>query len=359
MIEPILDRLPIIGVCGFSGAGKTTLIERLVPLLRADGLTVAVVKHDTHGLQVDQPGKDTDRLFNAGATVLAQGPSQGFLRLPDGSIPSLYDAIELLLRRHDIVLVEGHRATPLPAKVWLQGDGETRPPESAGPFAAILSRNEDRVARCHLYLRDWLRDQHMKTPVRGGLLFGGASSRMGQPKHLLKHKGNTWAESIVNTLSPHVESTALLGNSVVPDTLAHLNCLRDVPDGKGPLAGMLSALRWDPWCQWLFVACDMPLISEEAITWLLEKRRAGVWAVLPRLSCTKHAEPLFAVYDWRAAGLLDAAHRPGALTECDKVGLPLIPASLSGSWCNFNQASDLGRLKTASAARMVKNSAEM
>jgi len=72
---------PVVGVCGYSGAGKTTLIESLIPVLRQEGLSVAVVKHDAHGLSVDSRGKDSDRFYRAGADVLAHGFSQSFVRI--------------------------------------------------------------------------------------------------------------------------------------------------------------------------------------------------------------------------------------------------------------------------------------
>ena len=61
----MLEGLPVLGVCGWSGSGKTTLIEAILPAFRAKGLKIAVIKHDVHGLDIDRPGKDSDRLFRA------------------------------------------------------------------------------------------------------------------------------------------------------------------------------------------------------------------------------------------------------------------------------------------------------
>lgn len=59
--------IPVIGFAGFSESGKTTLIERLLPILSNKGFRVSVVKHDAHDDIKDMPGTDTDRFIKAGA----------------------------------------------------------------------------------------------------------------------------------------------------------------------------------------------------------------------------------------------------------------------------------------------------
>jgi molybdopterin-guanine dinucleotide biosynthesis protein MobB len=59
---------PILGFVAFSGTGKTTLLEQLIPLLRRQGIRVALLKHAHHDFDIDKPGKDSYRLRQAGAT---------------------------------------------------------------------------------------------------------------------------------------------------------------------------------------------------------------------------------------------------------------------------------------------------
>ena len=55
-----MDRaMRVIGLAGWSGAGKTTLLTRLIPVLKAHGLTVSTVKHAHEGFDIDRPGKDS------------------------------------------------------------------------------------------------------------------------------------------------------------------------------------------------------------------------------------------------------------------------------------------------------------
>ncbi len=59
--------MKVVGFAGYSGAGKTTLVERLIPVLKLLGQRVSVVKHAHHKFDIDHPGKDTYRHREAGA----------------------------------------------------------------------------------------------------------------------------------------------------------------------------------------------------------------------------------------------------------------------------------------------------
>lgn len=106
--------VPVLGVVGAKGAGKTFLIERLLPELGRRGYRVAVIKHDVHGYVIDHPGTDTARVTAAGAGVtMIAGPGQAAVmyRL-DGGL-SLSDAADLV-RGVDLILVEGYSQEPIP-----------------------------------------------------------------------------------------------------------------------------------------------------------------------------------------------------------------------------------------------------
>jgi molybdopterin-guanine dinucleotide biosynthesis protein MobB len=141
----------VLGICGYSGSGKTTLIEQAVGRLRAAGLRVAVIKHDAHTLDVDKPGKDSDRLFRSGADVLVHDSRQALLRLHAADM-SIDQALARLGGGYDVVLVEGHKGSPL-SKVWLAGPDDPAPPAEAHNVLAVLPRDADRVGQvCELVL---------------------------------------------------------------------------------------------------------------------------------------------------------------------------------------------------------------
>ncbi|MFM6985057.1 MAG: molybdopterin-guanine dinucleotide biosynthesis protein B [Hydrogenophaga sp.] len=114
--------MKVVGFAGFSGAGKTTLIERLVPVFKALGLRVSVIKHAHHGLETDRPGKDTWRHREAGAyEVLAASPERLVLQrtFEQPGERSVHELIPALHPGVDWVLVEGFRdSNLLKVEVW-------------------------------------------------------------------------------------------------------------------------------------------------------------------------------------------------------------------------------------------------
>jgi len=58
----------VLGFGAYSGTGKTTLLTRLIPVLRERGLRVGLVKHAHHRFEIDHEGKDSFELRKAGAT---------------------------------------------------------------------------------------------------------------------------------------------------------------------------------------------------------------------------------------------------------------------------------------------------
>ena len=335
---------PAFGICGFSGSGKTTVIEALIVDLTRRGLTVGVVKHDVHGLNIDQEGKDTDRFFKAGADVIIRGSEQCFFRAHRRGDMPLPDLITVIGPHYDLVLVEGHKATPLEQKVWLCSDAGEGPPPEASHMRRVLRRDEDRV-RIVLELIDaWLPCAWRASPVYAGILIGGKSRRFGRPKHLLNDHGRTWLERTVEKVRPHVDGIAILGAGAIPDGLDSIPVLCDIQDAEGPVAGMLAAMRWRPLTSWVFLPCDLPLLAGESVHWLLGHREPGVWAVLPRLPEAPGPEPLLAYYDFRAMSMLECASRPSEVAAGAHVITPIVPEHLRASWQNVNQRQDLEAL---------------
>lgn len=98
----------VIVIVGHSGAGKTTLIERLLPMLNASGIRVATIKHSHHEIALDAVGKDSWRHRQAGARASLLLTPSGMQLVTDASD---CHEIEQLAQRYfsdmDLVLAEG------------------------------------------------------------------------------------------------------------------------------------------------------------------------------------------------------------------------------------------------------------
>jgi molybdopterin-guanine dinucleotide biosynthesis protein MobB len=344
-----MNRLPIVAVCGYSGAGKTTVLSAIVPRLVARGLHVTVVKHDAHGLDIDRAGKDSDRLFKAGADVLIRGPDQRVLRQHGDAEAALQTALIELSSRTDVILLEGHKTTPVVPKVWLRGADGAAPPSEVTGIVCDLARTDDRESIVLEVIEERIEAARRATPVYAGILIGGCSTRMGRPKHLLRHAGRTWAACAVEAVAGQVDEVVLLGAGEIAADVPRLERLPDVTDAAGPLRGMLAAMRWAPFANWLFLPCDTPLLDAPAAAWLLAQPRPGTWAVLPRRSADAPAEPLAGWYGFRARPLLEAAAGPSALASHPATAQPVLPAGMARGWDNLNGATDLARLPVGRA----------
>ncbi|GAB6066795.1 hypothetical protein JCM13664_01130 [Methylothermus subterraneus] len=113
-----VDPPPLLGLAAFSGTGKTTLLVQLIPLLSREGLKVGVIKHAHHRFDLDQPGKDSYRLRQAGASpvmVVSSRRRAIVYEYPEQAELRLAEQLSFLDTRHlDLILVEGFKREPIP-----------------------------------------------------------------------------------------------------------------------------------------------------------------------------------------------------------------------------------------------------
>lgn len=105
---------PIVSFVGHSGAGKTTILEKVIAVMAQDGINVAIIKHDVHGFEMDTPGKDSWRYKKAGAvaTVISCADRVGIVMDADHD----HQPVELapLFSFADLILTEGYKHGPHP-----------------------------------------------------------------------------------------------------------------------------------------------------------------------------------------------------------------------------------------------------
>jgi len=119
----------IFGFAGYSGSGKTTLIEKLIPRFTARGLVVSLIKHTHHDFDVDQPGKDSYRHRQAGASEVLLTCDRRWVLMHElrGAPEPALETQLATLSPCDLVLVEGFKQTPI-SKLEIHRPAHGRPP---------------------------------------------------------------------------------------------------------------------------------------------------------------------------------------------------------------------------------------
>ncbi len=167
----------LMGLAGWSGAGKTTLMTRLIPAFAARGVSVSTLKHAHHAFDIDRPGKDSYEHRAAGARQVLVASSKRWAlmtELRDAPEPPLRDLLAQLAPV-DLVIVEGFKRDIHPkievhrsanAKPWLHPEdphiaaiaADIAPPSAMLPWAHLdeIEAIADLVLRHAMPLGDFL-----------------------------------------------------------------------------------------------------------------------------------------------------------------------------------------------------------
>ncbi len=113
-----MNNIPILGIAAYSGTGKTTLLEKILPILKNAGVRTAVIKHAHHKFDIDHEGKDSYRLRKAGADQMLIGSEHRWALIVENSPGDITDLQYFLSRldvnKLDLVLVEGFKPAEIP-----------------------------------------------------------------------------------------------------------------------------------------------------------------------------------------------------------------------------------------------------
>lgn len=118
--------LPLLAIVGWSGTGKTTLLQQVIPILLSKGIRAGLIKHTHHEMDVDTPGKDSYLLRKAGASQVIVASSERWALMCETPEKQSIDLPYLLSRMDhsvlEIVLVEGFKEESVPKIVlWRAG----------------------------------------------------------------------------------------------------------------------------------------------------------------------------------------------------------------------------------------------
>ncbi|ODA42480.1 molybdopterin-guanine dinucleotide biosynthesis protein B [Desulfosporosinus sp. BG] len=104
------QQIPVISIVGAkSNSGKTTLLEKIIREAKRRGWRVATLKHDVHGFEMDQPGKDTWRHAQAGADVVAISSPHKIAIIESVTGDQSLDEVLARIQGVDVIFTEGYK----------------------------------------------------------------------------------------------------------------------------------------------------------------------------------------------------------------------------------------------------------
>lgn len=249
-----------LGISGFKGAGKTTLVETLIAHYAAAGVSTAFLKRDAHRFDMDSDGKDTRRAREAGAEVVSvEDRTHAAIIADHGPKGPLRAPVQQAVSGCDLVFVEGRKRSPLPKLVLLDPRGEIDELLARGEISnvravlypsgdreraeAVVPPGSDAPVVCRddteriVEIIDHFRAAHV-APVNGLLLLGGYSTRMGMDKAAIEYRPGVSAARHAFELLSNVCDTVYV--SVRPGQEVPAD-LEDVVEGAAGVAGVEAA----------------------------------------------------------------------------------------------------------------------
>ena len=147
--------IPVISVVGKSNAGKTTFLVKLIAELKRRGYRVAVIKHNVHDFEMDHPGKDTHRHFEAGAdaVIIASAHKLAMVKRLEEEV-SVDEIIALAGPGYDLVLTEGYKRGRFPKIEVSRKDHSSELISAEDELIAVVTDNEFALERPHFALDD-------------------------------------------------------------------------------------------------------------------------------------------------------------------------------------------------------------
>jgi molybdopterin-guanine dinucleotide biosynthesis protein B len=136
---------PTFGITGWKNSGKTTLAARLVAELCKRGYVVSAIKHAHERFDIDQPGRDSHKLREAGAQrVILSSPKRWALMHELHGEPEMqFNQIVSEAGPCDVIIIEGYKREPFPKIEIRRDSGASRQP-LAGSSPQIVAIASDR-----------------------------------------------------------------------------------------------------------------------------------------------------------------------------------------------------------------------
>lgn len=239
---------PVLGISGFAQSGKTTLLESLLLTLGQRGFKTLVIKNYGNDISLEDRQSDSFRLYHHGADSLLHDSTQGLIHQHHKH--NLGMVLQMIPGYYDLILVEGHRAAPIP-KLWLQSFFSNR--DDVVPddpyILTTLEATPDREQLALQHLDNWLTKTWHKLPLAAAIV--GNWERLNPTALALT----------IKKCSMFASDVILLGSPPIPECAAipQMPLIPQIPLWQ---SAFISAFRWNAHCRWLFVPPDWSIVED-------------------------------------------------------------------------------------------------
>jgi len=146
----------------------------------------------------------------------------------------------------------------------------------------------------------------MDVDLNGLVLAGGKSKRMRRDKGLLRYRGRAQRYYLADMLRKYCGQVFISCRPDQNKAIVHAgyNTLPDDGQAEEQYGAILSALTAYPNTAWLVIACDMPMMDGEALTYLIAQRDSSMIATAYAGPDNGLPEPLSAIWEPRSRGTL-------------------------------------------------------
>ncbi len=345
-----------IAFSGYSGSGKTTLIEKLMKRL-SKTYSIAFIKNDIHGFQMDKEGKDTYRIYHAGAdsAYISSPKERAYL----SKKPLNYSIFKQELLLYDIVIIEGYKDENI-AKYLISDYEKVKNLDfklnKYKNLLGVIVNNEKKLKDIKTFNRndiDAIYDDIVtninskKTKLDALILVGGKSSRMGEDKGLIDYNGKIQVDFLYNLLSPFVNNIFVSVNpsqAVLPE-YNKFNLIKDKIQEIGPIGGITSAFFNNKKNAFLVIACDIPLVNEKMLNELIKNRNFLKFGTF--FSSEYKFEPLLGIYEPKSFNFLINSivnNRYGIKNAFKELELNIIDNHFTSEFKNINTQEEKKKL---------------
>lgn len=306
-------KTPFLCFAGYSGVGKTTLLEGLIKRFSADDVRVGYYKHDAHRFTIDKEGKDTYRAAHAGAGIITINDPMHFAVVADNQFQKR--SVTHALEQCDCILIEGYKQSPFDKIVFLDAEGNFPIEKDTPGIRAIIHQGtvgEDLKKACPVpfFHRDEIDKVYefvkrhfvgCSSPLYGAVFVGGQSKRMGRPKFSLSYNGKSETERMIQIMNRFCEKVFLSSRADLDmgplGDLPNVERVNDEHIGLGPVGGLATLMGHHPDKAWMITACDMPLIRVDTFSTICEQRDPLKYGTCYLQKGRMGFEPMCAIYE--------------------------------------------------------------